>query len=71
MPTALWTNSSPPNATARIRSETIAERSRPWRSTSEPSSGPSSIAGPKSASVSAVAAHAEPKRSYASSSSAT
>ena len=59
-------NTSAPNADARITSARIAPPSRDVRSMAAPNSGPSSIAGSRSASSTAVAPHAEPIRSYAS-----
>ena len=51
----------PAKASAPISSAAIAQRSRPCRSISPPSSGPSSIAGARSATSTAVAPHADPE----------
>ena len=64
--TAPWANTSPAKASAPISSAAIAQRRRPCRSISPPSSGPSSIAGARSAISTAVAPHADPSCSYAS-----
>ena len=51
------------NARQRRPSAMIAHVRQPIRSTSAPSSGPSTIAGSRSGSSTAVTAHALPKRS--------
>ncbi len=56
-------SSSTMNARQRTTSATIAQTCQPQRSTSAPSTGPSTIAGSRSGSRTATTAQAEPKRS--------
>ena len=65
------TSPTPMNAAARIRSDRTAIHRRDQRSAMAPNSGPSSIAGMKSAIRTSVMAHGECQRWYASTTSAT